>query len=62
MLAIGVVVSLFSAIFVTRTFLELLLSRGWAHSPRMFGMHIEPTQIGGVAAPARRPAIASTRG
>ena len=41
-LGIGVVVSLFSAIFVTRTFLELLLSQSWAHSPRLFGMHIDP--------------------
>ncbi|MBV9596115.1 MAG: protein translocase subunit SecD [Chloroflexi bacterium] len=61
-LGIGVVVSLFSAIFVTRTFLELLLSRSWAHSDRMFGMHIEATQIGGAAVPARRPAVASSRG
>jgi preprotein translocase subunit SecD len=61
-LGIGVVVSLFSAIFVTRTFLELLLSQSWAHSDRMFGMHIEPTQIGGGSAPSRRPAVASTRG
>src|SRR5579872_3490884 len=53
-LAIGVAVSLFSAIFVTRTFLELLLSRSWAHSPRMFGMQIDPNQIGGVT-PSRRP-------
>jgi preprotein translocase subunit SecD len=61
-LAIGVIVSLFSAIFVTRTFLELLLSQTWAHSPRLFGMRIDPNQIGGVTAPARRPAVAGTRG
>jgi preprotein translocase subunit SecD len=61
-LGIGVVVSLFSAIFVTRTFLELLLSQSWAHSPRLFGMHIAPHQIGGVTAPSRRPAVAGTRG
>ncbi len=59
-LGIGVVVSLFSAIFVTRTFLELLLSQSWAHSDRMFGMHIEATQIGGGSVPSRRPAVAST--
>ena len=41
-LAIGVAISLFSAIFVTRTLLELLLSQSWAHSARLFGMHIEP--------------------
>jgi preprotein translocase subunit SecD len=61
-LGIGVVVSLFSAIFVTRTFLELLLSRSWAHRDRMFGMHIEAAQVGGAAVPSRRPAVASTRG
>ena len=57
-LAIGVAISLFSAIFVTRAFLEVLLSQTWAHSARLFGMHIEPNQIGGVTAPSRRPAIA----
>jgi preprotein translocase subunit SecD len=61
-LAIGVVMSLFSAIFVTRTFLELLLSQSWAHTPRLFGMQIAPNQIGGAAPPTRRPAIAGTRG
>jgi preprotein translocase subunit SecD len=59
-LAIGVAVSLFSAIFVTRTFLELLLSRSWAHSPRMFGMRIDSSQFGGAAAPTRRPTVAGT--
>jgi preprotein translocase subunit SecD len=47
-LAIGVVISLFSAIVVTRAFLELLLSQGWAHSARLFGMQIAPNQVGGV--------------
>jgi preprotein translocase subunit SecD len=61
-LGIGVIVSLFSAIFVTRTFLELLLSRSWAHSDRMFGMHIDSTQFGGATAPSRRPAVVGTRG
>jgi len=60
-LGIGVVVSLFSAIFVTRTFLELLLSRSWAHSDRMFGMHIEAAQMGG-GVPSRRAAVVGTRG
>ncbi len=58
-LGIGVVVSLFSAIVVTRLFLELLLSQSWAHSPRLFGMEIAPSQIGGAM---RRPAAAGTRG
>jgi preprotein translocase subunit SecD len=60
-LAVGVMVSLFSAIFVTRTFLELLLSQSWAHSARLFGMEIAPNQIGGGALP-RRAAVAGTRG
>src|SRR5215471_14582499 len=55
-LAIGVIMSLFSAIFVTRTFLEVLLSQSWAHSPRLFGMVIAPNQVGG-AATTRRPAV-----
>src|SRR5215470_4900722 len=61
-LAIGVVVSLFSAIVVTRLFLELLLSQTWAHSARLFGMQIAPSQIGGAAVSPRRAATASTRG
>jgi hypothetical protein len=60
-LAIGVLISLFSAIVVTRTFLELLLSQRWAHSARLFGMEISPNQIGGVTSP-RRQAMAGTRG
>jgi preprotein translocase subunit SecD len=60
-LGIGVLISLFSAIVVTRTFLELLLSQTWAHSARLFGMQIAPDQIGGVTTHTRRPAIAGTR-
>jgi len=60
-LAIGVLVSLFSAIVVTRTFLELLLNQSWAHSARLFGMPISASQIGGAPAP-RRTAVAGTRG
>src|SRR5438477_4789809 len=60
-LAIGVMVSLFSAIVVTRTFLELLLSQTWAHSARLFGMEIAPNQVGG-ASGLRRPAVVGTRG
>src|SRR5437899_3309920 len=58
-LGIGVLVSLFSAIVVTRTFLELLLSRSWAHNPRLFGMPISAAQM--ASTPARRTALASTR-
>src|SRR5437763_11427794 len=57
-LAIGVVMSLFSAIFVTRTFLELVLAQSWAHSPRLFGMEINPNQIGGAVPSPRRTVVA----
>jgi preprotein translocase subunit SecD len=60
-LAIGVMISLFSAIVITRLFLELLLSQSWAHSARLFGMEIAPNQIGGAVTP-RRPIVAGTRG
>jgi preprotein translocase subunit SecD len=59
-LGIGVGVSLFSAIVVTRTFLELLLSQSWAHSPRWFGMPITAAQASTAAHP-RRAAVAGTR-
>jgi preprotein translocase subunit SecD len=61
-LAIGVVISLFSAIVVTRTFLELLLGRSWAHNARLFGMEIAPNQAGGAGTTPRRPVVAGTRG
>ncbi len=54
-LGIGVFVSLFSAIFVTRTFLEVLLSQPWAHGRRIFGMDLpdrEPASGRRVAVPA----------
>ncbi len=58
-LGIGVMVSLFSAIVVTRLFLELLLSQTWAHSPRLFGMSITSSQIGGTGTGVRRAAAGS---
>src|SRR4051794_31451405 len=58
-LGIGVVVSLFSAIVITRLFLELLLSQSWAHNSRLFGMEIAPDQVGGTVMPVRRPATGS---
>ncbi|MFN8522014.1 MAG: protein translocase subunit SecD [Chloroflexota bacterium] len=48
-LAIGVVVSLFSAIFVTRTLLNLIASGSWVHNPVLFGMTVPES------APERRP-------
>jgi preprotein translocase subunit SecD len=59
-LGIGVIVSLFSAIVVTRTFLELLLNQKWTHDPRLFGMQITETEARPVS---RRSAVAAgTRG
>jgi len=61
-LAIGVVTSLFSAIVVTRAFLEVLLLGGdWARHPRLMGMPITPAQS---SPPARRraPLPVGTRG
>ncbi len=56
-LGIGVVISLFSALFVTRTFLELVLGQSWARRSRVFGM-----ELGERRAPASRvPATAGTR-
>ena len=56
-LAIGVLISLFSAIVVTRMFLELLLTSRWAHNPRLFGMPISEAQMAG-STPSRRAALA----
>src|ERR671938_702906 len=61
-LAIGVLVSLFSAIVVTRMFLELLLNSRWAHTARLFGMEITSAQIGGGAPSSRRAMAAGSRG
>lgn len=41
-LAIGVLVSLFSALFVTRTLLEVLMSQPWAQKSRLLGMELGP--------------------
>jgi preprotein translocase subunit SecD len=48
-LFVGVAVSMFSAIVVTRTFLRLLISAGWATHPKWFGIE-DPREI--AAAPA----------
>lgn len=44
-LAIGVLVSMFSAIVVTRSFLRLLIGSSWSHNPTLFGieLHDQPT-------------------
>jgi preprotein translocase subunit SecD len=53
-LALGVVVSMFTAIVVTRTFLRVLLSTGVARMPALFG-------VGGVAVPVEPAKRATSR-
>jgi preprotein translocase subunit SecD len=43
-LFVGVSVSMFTAITVTRTFLRLLISAGWANHPRWFGVE-DPREL-----------------
>lgn len=50
-LAIGVIVSLFTSIFVTRTLLRSIVSFHWAQQPWMFGTSVPQTE----SIPARRP-------
>ncbi|MBI3973098.1 MAG: protein translocase subunit SecD [Chloroflexi bacterium] len=54
-LSIGVLVSMFTAIFVTRTFLRALIRLDWARNPALYGASIEPKQPE-VARPAAQPA------
>jgi preprotein translocase subunit SecD len=54
-LAIGVAVSLFSAIFVTRTLLEVILSQSWARRSGLFGMELPDVEV--PTRPARRSAL-----
>jgi preprotein translocase subunit SecD len=49
-LALGVVVSMFSAIVVTRSFLQLVIGRRASLSPGMFGMPARPQQMEPVGA------------
>ena len=51
-LALGVMVSMFTAIFVTRTFLRVLVGTGLARHPALFG----------VKTPAAPPAAARPAG
>jgi len=44
-LAIGVAVSMFSAITVTRTFLHVVQAFGWAQQPRFFGLPNAPESL-----------------
>jgi preprotein translocase subunit SecD len=51
-LGLGVVVSLFSSLFVTRTLLEQLmatrLAHWWVAKYGIFGMRLDPSQLGGL--------------
>ena len=43
-LAIGVFLSMFSAIFVTRTLLQTIVGSRWIHNPTLFGMTVPETR------------------
>ena len=51
-LAIGVAISMFSAIFTTRTLLRSIVGTRWAHNPTLFG--IEVPQLAPATPPTRR--------
>lgn len=47
-LGLGVLVSLFTAVVVTRTLLRLLIRQEWARKPRLYGVKLaDPTATGG---------------
>jgi preprotein translocase subunit SecD len=56
-LALGVLVSLFSALFVTRTFLEVVMAQPWARNTALFGMPLEALRL-----PVRGPRGPHTAG
>jgi preprotein translocase subunit SecD len=56
-LAIGVLVSMFSAIFVTRAFLRALTRLEAAHRPEMFGVPAAAVQAAASGAPVAAPSV-----
>jgi preprotein translocase subunit SecD len=44
-LAIGVVISMFSAIFVTRSLLQTIIGSAWVHNPALFAMAVPDTRV-----------------
>jgi preprotein translocase subunit SecD len=44
-LAIGVVISMFSAIFVTRSLLQAIIGSEWVHNAALFGMSVPDTRV-----------------
>src|SRR5947207_16020449 len=55
-LGLGVVVSMFSAIFVTRSLLRAIIGAAWTQNPTLFGMEIPATRAEG--APGTRLRLA----
>jgi hypothetical protein len=60
-LAIGVLISLFTAWTVTRTFLNVLLLRGVALHPALYGLPTSALNIGRYNRPSSRPSSRATR-
>lgn len=54
-LIIGVLVSMFSAIVVTRSMMRLVVRREWARNARLFGLREEEFIAVGASRPSRRP-------
>ena len=54
-LIIGVLVSMFSAIVVTRSVMRVVVRREWARHPRLFGLRDEEFIAAGATRPLRRP-------
>jgi preprotein translocase subunit SecD len=60
-LAVGVLISLFTAVTVTRTFLHLLLLRGVALHPALYGLPISALNVGRYNRPTSRVASRAAR-
>jgi len=57
-LIIGVLVSMFSAIVVTRTIMRVVVRRDWARKPGLYGMRADEfVALGAVRPPSRRGAV-----
>ena len=54
-LIIGVLVSMFSAIVVTRSMMRVVVRREWARNARLFGLREEEFIAVGASRPSHRP-------
>jgi len=54
-LIIGVLVSMFSAIVVTRTIMRVIVRRDWARNPRLYGLRDDEFIAVAPVRPSRRP-------